>query len=82
MTPTLKAPGSKRSKLKDDKLLSNFALNFNLRRYTMAMCQDTDYAVRICMCNQLAAISRAVGPDAAEKVRPARYCPPRHRHAF
>jgi len=31
--PTLIAPGSKRLKLDDDKLLSNFAFNFNLRRY-------------------------------------------------
>ena len=32
--PTLKAPGSKRLKLEHEKLLSNFAFNFNLRRYT------------------------------------------------
>ena len=31
--PTLKAPGSKRLKLEDEKLLSNVAFNFNLRRY-------------------------------------------------
>jgi hypothetical protein len=69
-------------------------LNFNLRRYAkesierrflakaMAMCQDTDYAVRICMCNQLAAISRAVGPDAAEKVGLRGCCSPRHPTQF
>ena len=34
MKPTLKAPGSKRLKLEHEKLLSNFAFNFNLRRYT------------------------------------------------
>ena len=33
MKPTLKAPGSKRSKLKYDKLLSSFAYNLKLRRY-------------------------------------------------
>jgi len=33
--PTLKAPGTGRLKLKCVKLLSNFALNFSLRRYTM-----------------------------------------------
>ena len=33
VNPTLKAPVSKRSKLKCDKLLSNVAFNFNLRRY-------------------------------------------------
>jgi len=32
--PKLKPPGTKRLKLKCDKLLSNFAFNFNLRRYT------------------------------------------------
>ena len=31
--PTLKAPGTKRLKLKDDELLSSFAFKFNLRRY-------------------------------------------------
>jgi len=33
MKPTLKAPGTKRLKLKCDKLLSNFVFNFNLRRH-------------------------------------------------
>ena len=32
--PTLKAPGTKRLKLKYDKMLSNIAFKFNLRRYT------------------------------------------------
>ena len=31
--PTLKAPGTNRLKLKYEKLLSNIAFNFNLRRY-------------------------------------------------
>ena len=31
--PTLKAPGTKRLKLKNDVPLSNFAFKFNLRRY-------------------------------------------------
>ena len=31
--PTLKPSGTKRLKLKHDALLSNFAFNFNLRRY-------------------------------------------------
>ena len=34
--PTLKAPGTKRLKLNNDKLLSNFAFKFNLRRYIEA----------------------------------------------
>jgi len=32
--PTLKAPGTKRLKLKYDELLSHLAFKFNLRRYT------------------------------------------------
>jgi hypothetical protein len=35
MKPTLKAPGSKRLKVEYEKLLSNCALNFNLRRYNV-----------------------------------------------
>jgi hypothetical protein len=31
---TLKAPGTKRLKLKSDELLSSFAFNFNMRRYS------------------------------------------------
>jgi len=34
ITPTLKAPGTKRLKLKYHKLLSSFAFNCNLRRYS------------------------------------------------
>jgi len=34
--PTLKAPGTKRLKLKCDRLLSTLAFKFNLRRYTSA----------------------------------------------
>ena len=33
--PVLKVPGTGRLKLKRDTLLSNYAFNFNLRRYTM-----------------------------------------------
>jgi hypothetical protein len=36
MKPTLKAPGSKRSKLKCDRLLRSCAFNFILRRYIPA----------------------------------------------
>ena len=35
--PTLKAPGTKRLKLKCDEPLLNFAFNSKLRRYNMAM---------------------------------------------
>ena len=36
INPTLKAPGTKRLKLKCDDMVSSFAFKFNLRRYTMA----------------------------------------------
>jgi len=35
MKPMLKAPGTKRLKLKYDELLPSFAIKFNLRRYTV-----------------------------------------------
>ena len=35
MKPMLKAPGTKRLKLKYDEPPSNFAFKFNLRRYSM-----------------------------------------------
>jgi len=38
MRPTLKLPGSKRVKLYHKKLLSNFAFNFNVRRYIGGLC--------------------------------------------
>jgi len=37
MKPPLKAPGTKRLKLRCDKLLSDFAFKFNLRRYTQGL---------------------------------------------
>jgi hypothetical protein len=40
MKLTLKAPGSKRLKLRYDELLSNVAFKLNLRRYIMA--HDSD----------------------------------------
>ena len=36
MKPVLKAPGSKHLKLNHNNLLTRFAFNFNLRRYTSA----------------------------------------------
>ena len=40
--PTLKAPGSERLKLRHDKLPSNLAFNFNLRRYTVGAAPELD----------------------------------------
>ena len=37
MKPKLKAPGTNRLKLNSDTLLSSFAFNFNLRRYSWAL---------------------------------------------
>jgi len=43
--PTLKAPGSKRLKLNYDVPLSDFAFNFNLRRYIKAAGAGPDAVV-------------------------------------
>jgi hypothetical protein len=40
--PMLKPPGTKRWKVKYDKLLSNFAFKFNLRRYSLWMDDDEE----------------------------------------
>jgi hypothetical protein len=42
MTSMLKAPESKRLTLEHEKLLSNFAFKFNLRRYSTALPSVTD----------------------------------------
>ena len=41
--PLLKAPGTKRLKVKYGKLLSNFAFKFNLRRFIMAVARFNLY---------------------------------------
>ena len=53
--PTLKAPGTKRLKLKCDELLSIFGFNFNLRRNTL-VATVADYLgdVAQCVVSQLA----------------------------
>jgi len=40
INPMLKPPGIKRLKLKCDEQLSNFAFNFNLRRYNLHAAAD------------------------------------------
>jgi hypothetical protein len=42
MKPKLKPPGTERLKPEHEKLVSNFASNFNLRRYTEAAFHDGD----------------------------------------
>ena len=46
MKPVLKAPGTKRLNPKYDKLLSNVAFKFNLRRYTAARGARTTWTAR------------------------------------
>jgi hypothetical protein len=47
--PTLKAPGTKPSKLKYDKPLSSFAFNVNLRRYNLEAMSHSNIIVRLAM---------------------------------
>jgi len=63
MKPVLKGPGAKRLKVTCDKLLSKFALNFNLRRYTP---QPHKYLLNICYTVNappcVAQLASVVGP--------------------
>jgi hypothetical protein len=45
MKPTLKAPGTKRLNLKNVEVVSSFASNFHLRRYTLVVEHDRVRAV-------------------------------------
>jgi len=45
--PTLKAPGTKRLKVKCDESLSNFAFNFNLRRYSVFLYLDRTHVATV-----------------------------------
>jgi len=65
--PTLKAPGTKRLKLKYDGPVLNFAFEFNLRLYTM-VCFDI-FILRVI-------------PPVFFTVGPARCCSPRHKMLF
>jgi len=47
LKPILKAPGTKRLKLKYDQLLSNLAFNFNLRRYIKGLELSVDEALAV-----------------------------------
>jgi len=60
MKPTLKAPGSERLKLEHEKLHSNFAFNFNLRRYSEddALCGVKDRIGKM--------LARGLHPDTPE----------------
>ena len=56
--PALKAPGTKRLKLKYDELLSNLAFKFNLRRYTLVL--DEVSMINGELLDKLDAVGRAV----------------------
>jgi len=71
MKPTLKAPGTKRLKLEHDKLLSNFAFNFNLRRYTKVKRAQLVLEKNLFQLNPV--FQRSI-----QEVGTSRYCPPRH----
>ena len=62
--PTLKAPGPERLRLDFDRLLSNFAFGFNLRRYTVAQLQSADWKQRL---EGITAVAE-VGPASAYSV--------------
>jgi hypothetical protein len=51
ITPTLKAPATKRLKLRYDGLLSNFAFNFNLRRYITEQVEHQEATVSTTKAN-------------------------------
>jgi len=59
MEPTLKAPGAKRLKLKNDESLSNFAFNFNLRRYTVVAAEREDREGRDVVRNKISVVIQA-----------------------
>jgi hypothetical protein len=68
MKPKLKPPGTKRLKLQYDGLLSSFAFNFNLRRYTTEIIGQLRVALLQVMH--------------VREVQPGSYCSPRHRELF
>jgi hypothetical protein len=81
----LKAPGTKRLKLIYDGPLSNFAFNFNLRRYIKDAAEKAVAAAEVELAeafkernimNLLFKQKRTMTPKAG----PAGYCPARHRH--
>jgi hypothetical protein len=69
MKPELKAPGIKRSKLKHDDSLLNFAFKFNLSRYIEAHAVDT-YAQ---FADQNKVALRQLPPPRIAKVGPSQF---------
>jgi len=58
MTPTMKAPGTKRLKLEDYEVLSRCAFNLNLRRYSKAPSTNVEHCTQVC----IASLSLLPGP--------------------
>jgi hypothetical protein len=83
--PTLKPPGTERLTLKCDTVLSSFAFNFSLRRFSeeaLALASEVMFA-RLPPPRSVAAAAAAdlqVRPSFDErlKARPASHRPPRH----
>jgi hypothetical protein len=73
MKPTLKAPGTKRLKLKCDMLLSTSAFKFNLRRYALGV--DVNCIVKSLVFRCDAEFVVVVGTTTRK------HRPPRHRLA-
>ena len=68
--PTLKAPGTKRLKLKYDEPLSKFAFKFNLRRYSLVQHEVSGAVYALKMLGRRAVVES--GQDAG----PGRTVPP------
>ena len=68
--PTLKAPGTKRLKLKCDEPLSDFAFNFNMRRCNEACIKNCEDAIE--KGRELRVEYKMIGRAMTRKVRSSR----------
>jgi len=80
--PKSKLPGTKCLKLKCDEPLSCFAFNFNLRRYSKAASKGAAGYMSERGGGTGTVTTGGSERPSADQARPARSCPPRHRHAF
>jgi cytochrome c peroxidase len=81
----LKAPKTKRLKLEYDELLSSFALNFNLRRYTAAADEDDAGAESVLAhpARQVQALLRRAVQSWVKEMMPAELCHDSfHQHSY
>jgi hypothetical protein len=84
MNPTLKAPGTKRLKLKCDVLLLNIAFKFNLRRYPEGVATLHAELKPHLLRRVIKDVEKSLPPkrERVLRVAPRRCCPLRRRHAF